>query len=119
MAGSLLLPIQDDDEDGDGVGGNAEGTHPSNGSVGGDDSQEDQEEGSHDQDGGEPPPSGQVDGSVHGQPPRQEHPLTQSSSVESEQGLPEDETSIDIQPSSVQAPPFRPTSFSRYAICFL
>ena len=29
------------------------------------------------------------------------------------QGLPDDETSIDIPPSSVQAPPLRPTSFPR------
>ena len=63
---------------------------------------------SQDQDGEESQdPSSQEDGSVPSG-------AAQAAGGDSEQGLPDDETSIEIPPSSIQqAPALRPTSFPR------
>lgn len=108
----------DNDDDSDDVAGAAAGVggtgQYNNGSVEEPDGRQDQgEEESrdkrgrtqHDMDSGFPEESLDLGGVVHVtvKPPAEEF----------YQGLPDDETSIDIPPSSVQAPPLRPTSFPR------
>lgn len=104
------LCVLQDDEPGGGGG--------TSGSAEGDRGSHDQDEGSHDQ----PGESRDQEEESHDQ----EHDQVEGSYDEGaslhvviqgeDLGLPDDETSIDIPPSSVQAPPLRPTSLPRYII---